>query len=159
MSETCRTLGASVALIVETELGGCVLAVQRTDNPDIPYPGCWEFPGGGAEAGESPEDCARRELYEETGLRVREDQFVWRALYRSALRPDSCNAFFVAEATLEEVAPLRLSDEAQAGGLMPFAELCAKPAVVPAHVSNFQDFTRGRRGLYLRRSPRTLLAA
>ncbi len=32
--------------------------------------GKWNAPGGKTEPGESPEDCARREVLEETGLRV-----------------------------------------------------------------------------------------
>ena len=35
------------------------------------YPGCWEASAGGsALAGETPEDCARREMLEETGLKA-----------------------------------------------------------------------------------------
>ncbi len=43
---------------------GEVLLVRRGDNA------LWDVPGGGADAGESPEQTARRELREETGLSV-----------------------------------------------------------------------------------------
>lgn len=42
--------------------GGQVLMVRRRDN------GLWDVPGGGLEPGETPEQAARRELSEETGL-------------------------------------------------------------------------------------------
>ncbi|GIO29838.1 MULTISPECIES: NUDIX hydrolase [Paenibacillus] len=50
--------------------GACVLLLQdhrlllelREDN------GCWGLPGGSLEPGESMEEVAKRELYEETGL-------------------------------------------------------------------------------------------
>lgn len=32
--------------------------------------GMWAFPGGHLEFGESPENCALREVYEETGLSI-----------------------------------------------------------------------------------------
>ncbi|MBB5236205.1 ADP-ribose pyrophosphatase YjhB (NUDIX family) [Deinococcus budaensis] len=41
-----------------------VLLVRRGDN------GRWDVPGGGAQAGETPGQAARRELREETGLTV-----------------------------------------------------------------------------------------
>lgn len=36
----------------------------------------WDIPGGHMEAGETPEEAARRELYEETGARVDELNFL-----------------------------------------------------------------------------------
>ena len=36
----------------------------------------WQLPGGWIEAGESPEQAARREVYEETGLQLKELRFV-----------------------------------------------------------------------------------
>ncbi|GGK97308.1 NUDIX domain-containing protein [Deinococcus radiotolerans] len=55
-----RRLGAGIAVLH----AGTVLLVRRGDNA------LWDVPGGGADAGESPEDTARRELREETGLSV-----------------------------------------------------------------------------------------
>jgi 8-oxo-dGTP diphosphatase len=37
--------------------------------------GCWQFPGGHLEFDESLEDCARREVFEETGITIRNIRF------------------------------------------------------------------------------------
>lgn len=55
-----RRMGAGVAVLRGEE----VVLVRRGDNA------LWDVPGGGSDAGESPEDTARRELREETGLSV-----------------------------------------------------------------------------------------
>jgi ADP-ribose pyrophosphatase YjhB (NUDIX family) len=45
--------------------GETVLLVKRAKPPAL---GAWSLPGGRQELGETAEDCARRELLEETGL-------------------------------------------------------------------------------------------
>ena len=51
---------------------GRVLLMRRSKEPNL---GLWVAPGGKVEAGESPYDCAVRELYEETGLRAERIRF------------------------------------------------------------------------------------
>lgn len=58
-------LQVSCALITRA---GLLLAARR--GPAMPEAGLWEFPGGKLEAGESPEDCLRRELLEELGVEI-----------------------------------------------------------------------------------------
>jgi 8-oxo-dGTP diphosphatase len=47
-----------------------VLLVERGNEP---LAGCWSLPGGVVEAGERLEDALVREVFEETGLRVKTD--------------------------------------------------------------------------------------
>ncbi len=47
---------------------GSYLLTKRHTGKDV-YPGYWEASAGGsAQIGESPEECAKRELFEETGI-------------------------------------------------------------------------------------------
>lgn len=48
-----------------------VLLIQRGNEP---YKGCWAFPGGFMNMEETAEECAVRELQEETGLTVNQIQ-------------------------------------------------------------------------------------
>jgi 8-oxo-dGTP diphosphatase len=49
------------------ERGGRYLVLERAQEP---YRGLWDLPGGFIEAGESPVEAVKREISEETGLRV-----------------------------------------------------------------------------------------
>ncbi|HET6313445.1 MAG TPA: NUDIX domain-containing protein [Chloroflexia bacterium] len=58
-----------VAMVLLVEPGGRVLLQHRDD--DAQYaPGKWALPGGAMEGGETPEEAARREVLEETGLAI-----------------------------------------------------------------------------------------
>ena len=57
------------------ELGDQFLILRRVD--DVPmWNHKWELPGGKIEAGEIPVDALRREVFEETGLQIREPQLL-----------------------------------------------------------------------------------
>ena len=62
-------VGVSIAMVLLVEPGGKVLLQHRDD--DVQYaPGKWALPGGSMEAGETPEEAARREVLEETGIAI-----------------------------------------------------------------------------------------
>ncbi len=60
--------------------GGRLLLVQRADS------GQWCMPGGAADVGEPPSAAAEREVWEETGLRVRARELI--GLYDNRLLPE-----------------------------------------------------------------------
>jgi ADP-ribose pyrophosphatase YjhB (NUDIX family) len=64
---------------------GKILLQKRSDF-DI-----WAFPGGGAEEGESAEDCVVREVFEETGLKMKNYEaigFASNAKYETIVYPN-----------------------------------------------------------------------
>ncbi|MCU0274693.1 MAG: NUDIX domain-containing protein [Acidimicrobiales bacterium] len=62
------TLRRPAARVVLLDREGRIFLVNSEDPIDPRKPPWWEIPGGGVDAGESSEDAARRELYEETGI-------------------------------------------------------------------------------------------
>ncbi len=88
-----RSMTLGVRLLVENEKGE-VLLVRHT------YVDGWYLPGGGVERGETAEVAARKELLEETGLRV-EGDLVLLGVYKnqSASKRDHVLLFRVQEWT------------------------------------------------------------
>lgn len=63
----------AVTAFALVERDGRYLVLERGQEP---YRGHWELPGGFVEAGESPAESVRREIFEETGLLVEEPSII-----------------------------------------------------------------------------------
>ena len=104
-----------------------VLLTRRTDN------GLWCLPGGRVESGESVAEACQREVWEETGLKVRVKRLV--GVYSNPdqliIYPDESKAFIVALCFEAEVigGHLGLSDETTKFGYFSFAEMDALPMI------------------------------
>lgn len=85
--------GAKLALFI----GDALLIYLRDDLPHIPYPGHWDFPGGGREGSETPAACALRETCEEFGLRIPANSLCFGRLHRC--NPHSGLNWFFARAS------------------------------------------------------------
>ena len=134
MTTTDRFVGAKVLLTC----GDSLLVMRRDDIPTIAWPGHWDLPGGGAEPGETPADCALREVFEETGLALSPDRLVRAEPRPASLKPGRIGWYFVAPITPAEAASVRLSDEGAELRLMPLEEFIDHPLAVP----HFRDIAR-----------------
>ncbi|MFH5775237.1 NUDIX hydrolase [Paracoccus broussonetiae] len=111
-------------------LGQDLLTCLRDDYDWIPFPAHWDLPGGGAEPGEAPADCALRELEEEFGLRLDPDRITGTA-FPSITQPGHQSWLFRGHLTAAEIAAIRFGDEGQEWRMMPVAEFVAHPRAVP----------------------------
>lgn len=62
--------------------GDSVLIAQREGNDELA--GKWELPGGKIEAGETPEDCLKREIKEELDVDIEVLDFFAESVYKYA---------------------------------------------------------------------------
>ena len=86
MTETTTKPGISAAIITD---GNRVLMVRRrVKEGEL----SWQFPAGGIEAGETPEEAAVRETLEETGLKVEAQALIGQRIHPKTHREMSYTA-------------------------------------------------------------------
>jgi len=61
-----------LATLCYVKQDGCTLMVYRNKKANDIHEGKWNGLGGKLEAGETPEECVIREIYEESGLSIRD---------------------------------------------------------------------------------------
>lgn len=125
--------GVKVAILV----GDKLLMQLRDDKPGLFNANMWDFPGGGREGNETPEECALREIEEEFGLVLTAESFVWKKDYPAQKDPTQ-RAFFLV-AMMDDVGSVHLT-EGQRWELMSREEFFAHESVIEALKARFQDY-------------------
>ncbi len=136
--EGALRVGCSAVIFDETRQK--VLLTQRTDN------GRWCLPGGQLEAGESAAEACEREVWEETGLKVRAKKLlgVYSNPDQLVIYPDGNKAFFVVLNFEVEVlaGEVGLSNETTAFGYYSLQEMESMP-MHGEHKSRIEDAMHG----------------
>lgn len=121
-NDTCKMFdGAKLALISR----GSVLTLLRDDKSDIPFPAMWDFPGGGREQNETPEQCILRELMEEFGLTLSVDDLIYNTCREGVLQGQAPIWFFGAQINEFNPATVQFGNEGQGWQMMPIDEYMA----------------------------------
>ena len=141
MSDESAFTGAKLALFHD----GHLVVYLRDEKPGIPFPGCWDFPGGGREGQETPAECALRELEEEFAIRLGQERIEWQRRYRATHGPAPWAWFLVARLRAVEFAAIRFGDEGQYWRLMAVEEYLGldEGEAVPYLQERLRDYLEG----------------
>lgn len=122
-------------IVITKEAEPKVLLIQRGGEP---FKGCWAFPGGFMDMDETTEQCAIRELEEETGLKVTNLQQI--GAYSKVDRDPRGRTITVAYLAIIDapIAVTGLDDAAKAD----WFPLPALPALAFDHADIMQDAIR-----------------
>ena len=147
-----NTSGGEKKIQMSSNFSGCKLAYifnnkllvyKRDDVPEIPFPGLWDFPGGGREGEESPEECALRELEEEFSITFPASRF----LYKKKVVNHSNNGyafFFVVQGEKAEIDAISFGDEGQYWQLMPVQEYLSHPRAIPVLINRLKGYLESK---------------
>jgi len=86
MTETTTKPGISAAII--TSEGRVLMVRRRVKEGEL----SWQFPAGGIEPGETPEEAAVRETLEETGVKVEAERLIGQRIHPKTGREMSYTA-------------------------------------------------------------------
>ena len=117
--------GAKLAAL----LGDALIVYRRDDQPDLPFPGQLDLPGGGRQGDENPAQCALRELAEGFGISIPTDRIHYHRAYRLG-DGVTISHFLAVHLTDDEVAAVQFGDEGQDWALLPIADYLSDPDAI-----------------------------
>lgn len=118
--------GCKLAYIFDNKL----LVYMRDNFAHIPFPGMWDFPGGGREGNEAPEVCVLRELREEFGIMLAAERLVYKQQVANHTNTGYA-FFFVAEGRADEIDKIVFGSEGQYWRMMGIEEFLSHPLASP----------------------------
>ena len=127
--------GVKVAVLVEDKL----LMHLRDSKPGLFNANMWDFPGGGREGGETPVECALREINEEFGIVLAPESIIWKKVYPAQKDPNQKAYFMVARIPEELLSTITLT-EGQKWRVFTQEKFFEDPKVVGALKIRFRDY-------------------
>jgi 8-oxo-dGTP diphosphatase len=131
--------GAKIGLLFNDRL----LMHLRDNKPGLFNANMWDFPGGGRENAESPEDCIIREVDEEFGIKLLRESLVWKKEYPAQKDPNQKAYFFVGTLTKEQAETIQLT-EGQRWALFTKEEFFSREDVIDALKGRFKDYVESK---------------
>lgn len=127
MTEEPDFHGAKVAIFINEE----ILVYRRDNKPDIPFPNMLDLPGGGRENGETGAECVARETFEEFGINIPADRFVYVETYPNWRGKGEAALFFVCTLASEILEQIVFGDEGQGWQMMQIGDYLNRKDAVP----------------------------
>ena len=130
--------GSKIALIYDSKL----ICIQRDEKPGLRFSGMWDLPGGGREGDETPEQTAQREVFEELGIQLSNEQIVYKKSYPAMVEQDMVGFFLGAEISQDQYRNIRFGNEGRRWALMSVSDFLAKDDIVPQHRKRLADLIK-----------------
>ena len=140
MNNTVDFHGVKVAILVDDQL----LLHLRDNKPGLFNANMWDFPGGGREGSESPQECAVREVEEELCVKLNASAFIWEKVYPAQKDPSQKAYFMVATMSRDSVADIDLQ-EGQRWKLFSQEEFFKREDVIEALKERFKDYLESKK--------------
>lgn len=137
-------VGIKIALLFNDQ----IIAIQRDDKPGLRFAGMWDIPGGGRENQETPNETAKREVFEELGITLNDKDFIYQKEYPAMVEKDSIAYFLAANITNEQIKGIVFGDEGQGWKLTTITELISNESVVPHLRGRLEDLVKSSKPIH-----------